>query len=161
MKPICHVTVSTGHERESLRSEVADWVLDALEPVLERAIRGGQVAIPNPGGGPPLGNLSATATGDALLVTLYAVDGAPLVTFGVARGPIREGELWKALHAAVRGVPAVTPADQPPPWPWCAVRLELGIAAHPKSVEWLGDLERCCAWTWVERGGDWWRTVAD
>lgn len=35
--------------------------------------------------------------------------------------------------------------------PWCAVRLEPGIALYPETAHWLGDFERCLAWAWLER----------
>lgn len=38
----------------------------------------------------------------------------------------------------------------PPALPWCAVRIEIGMAVHPQPADWLGDLERCLAWGWIE-----------
>jgi hypothetical protein len=92
------------------------------------------------------------------LVTVWSEhDGedVPLATVGIAGGPRGAERLSAMLHATYVGMgdELATPADQAPPLPSCAARIEVGIAARPDAVEWLADLERCLAWTWIERGG--------
>lgn len=76
----------------------------------------------------------------------YAEIRAKLEAAGTPRGAEK---LWHLLWTGVEG-PAV-PVDAQPDAPWCAVRLELGILADLPAAEWLGDFERCLAWTWLER----------
>jgi len=38
-----------------------------------------------------------------------------------------------------------------PQAPWCAARLETGLALYPGAAVWLGDYERLVAWAWIER----------
>lgn len=151
-----HVTLQTGHVRESPRSEVRDEVVRELAPLLHRVAGGREEPVPWVEGGY---TLTGAAAGDVAIVTVWGprVEGipAPVVTVGIAAGQEEAGRLWALLHQpyeAQLGEP-VTPADQPPPLPWCAARLEVGAAIHVDVLPWMGDLERCLAWAWVERSG--------
>lgn len=75
-----HLTLLTGHTRESPRSEVADHVIEAMRPWL-------------------------------------------------APGPHRLAQVPGGYS------------------PWCAVALRL---VAPATSDWLGDFERCLAWTYLE-----------
>jgi hypothetical protein len=151
-----HVTLQSGHVRESPREEVRGSVIRELAPLLGRIVAGDEVAVPWVDD-PPC-TMTGAAAGDAAIVTVWGPpdgeDPVPLATIGVASGPAEADRLWAMLHVPYTAMlgELVTPADQPPPTPWCAARLEVGLALHPEAALFLGDLERCIAWTWIERG---------
>lgn len=160
MNPILHhVTLQTGHDRESPRSEVSDDVIATLAPLLRQALRGHEPEVPWVR---PIHTMTGAAAGDVALITIWAPplgeQRVPIATIGLARGPGQAERLWAMLHSTYVGMMSgddaelATPADQPPPWPWCAARLEAGLMYAPESATLLGDLERCLAWTWIERG---------
>jgi hypothetical protein len=149
-----HVTLQTGHVRESPRSEVRESTIDALAPVLRDATRGREAVLPWIE--PPC-SVTGAAAGDCAIVTVWAEhegEDVPLATIGIAAGTREADRLWAMLHATYVGMgdELATPEDQAPPFPWCAAQVEVGIAARPEAAAWLGDLERCLAWTWIERG---------
>lgn len=67
-------------------------------------------------------------------------------------------ELWAILHASpapwlsppVEDLEAKTSPHFSPAGPWCAARLELGLAHHPDAASGLGGIERCVAWAWLD-----------
>lgn len=162
-----HLTLNTGDVRDSYRDEIADDIVAMLRPLLDRAAAGERV--PVPGDVEPAGCTITAAVGRsrALLVTVWgppspsaiygmpaittATSGggghqiaiAPLVTFGVAPDSLAGATLWREWDAR--------PTGDPPAAPWCAVHLWPTIALHPEAARWLDDLERCCAWTWIDR----------
>lgn len=146
---IRHVHISSGHVRESPRSEVDDGVVRILAPLLARVVAGEEVDAPATGGT----TLTGAVGGDCVITAVWAPNGAPICTIGVARGPEEADRLWALLHTTAVGIEPVTPADSPPAAPWCAARLEVGIATDLEAAQWLGDFERCWAWTWIESRG--------
>lgn len=147
-----HITLTTGHLRESPRADVAESVLPVVQDLLRRALAGVRVPVP---GVPQICTLTAATIRTALLVTVWAEGGrrSPLVTVGVAVEKEDSLMLWRLLHESAVGTPLQTDARTPPPVPWCAARLEVGMALHPQPADWLGDFERCLAWGWVEMRG--------
>jgi hypothetical protein len=158
---IRHVTLSTGHARDSSRAEVADATLKVLAPWLDRALETGGRPVPLPV--PSLASFSAVAIPQGrggLVVTLYGPAGPhipgrtapagqagiPLVTFGIGLGP-EESDIWEQMAEAF----GVAPGLEFPPGPWCAAFLHAAAAAYPHSLTWLGDFERCVAWAWISR----------
>ena len=145
MKFINHVTLSTGHLRRSLRSEIDDKVLARLAPWLSTSLAAG-VAVPLPA---PLVNFKARATheGGALLCTVLAVDDTPLAIFGVVLHSRAALDVWSML---VNQFGAADGLQCPAP-PWCAVNVFSGVIQHLNALEWLADFEQCVAWAWAER----------
>jgi hypothetical protein len=152
-RPLHHVTLSTGDDRESPRARVGSDVIQILAPLLAAIARGEEVEVPRV---EPACTMTGAAGGDCLILTVWGPpDGEqpiPLATVGIARGPAESDRLWILLHETAVGIAAVTPADQAPPLPWCGARLEVGITLYLEAAHWLGDFERCLAWTWIERG---------
>jgi hypothetical protein len=147
-----HVTLTTGHVRDSRRDEVHDDVIAALVPLLDRALTGEHVPIP----GATACTLTGGVHGRCVALTVWGppVDGhaVPIVTIGVATHSRCGAHLWRSLHARSSiHTPVVTLVDQVPPEPWCAALLEPGSLIYPEAMGWLGDLERCLAWAWLER----------
>lgn len=149
MKYIRHVTLTTGHVRDSYADEVARYALDATAEILAQALADDTATVPLPIPGHSLG---AKATSQCLTATVWA-DGPPsecICTIGVALHSRCGAGLWRALHRY--GTTAVvTDPERCPPEPWVAAALEAPIAQHVAATEWLGDMERCIAWAWWER----------
>lgn len=134
-----HLTIDTGHVRDSYRAEVGDEVVAVLRPLLDRADAGERVPIP--GTDPPT-HMRAQRTRDrGLRVWLEAGDD-PLVDIAIAPSSLSGAVLWSVLEQS----------GPPPSAPWCAVALRGGLMSHPQAMGWLGDLERCLAWAWIDRG---------
>ncbi len=138
---IWHVTLQSGHSRRSMRSEIDDGVIDELAPLLESD---GERPMPRIAGR----RLRITRSGRTLLATVFA-GSAPICTIGVAGRSRGAARLWQALHDGAHEL--ATHADDQPAAPWCAARLEVGLVMYPEDATWLGDFERCLAWTWIER----------
>jgi len=86
-----HVTLDTGHVRDSPRAEVAASVIAALQPLLERAIGGERV--PLPAGVEPPCTITAAAEAGCAIVTVWGPgpDQAPIATCGIVPGGV-DGE---------------------------------------------------------------------
>jgi hypothetical protein len=83
--------------------------------------------------------MTGAAAGDAAVLTVWGprVEEAPevpvpIATIGLASGPAEAERLWAMLHVPYEAQMGelVTPADQPPPLPWCAARLEVGAVVY-------------------------------
>jgi hypothetical protein len=155
-----HVTLTTGHVRDSAPEEVSEEALAATAALLAEALEGYEPVIPHVA---PRGvTLQVTDCAPCLVATVLGPydpergPGRPLVTFAVAAAAgATASALWLHLHVEqeAAGAPLATDAEDPPPAPWCAVRVEPGLLEHPAAAEWLGDFERCLAWAWVVRSG--------
>jgi hypothetical protein len=158
---IRHLTLDTCDQRDSYRSEVAESVIAMLRPMLDRMVAGEVAQVP--GDVQPACWMTARVVrGRGLLVTVSNVDhlpvyrlgqvmpvgttrilGTPLLTFGVAPDSLASATLWREWIGAERD-------DRTPTPPWCVVQLMPGLAGIPAAAEWLGDLERCVAWAWID-----------
>jgi hypothetical protein len=153
---LTHVTLNSGHTRASPRHEVADAIVAALGPRLEALLGGQRVPLPELGDGY---SLTGTAQGRGAIATVWAVDRrvcqAPLVTFGICGAAADSAALWRLLHLhhLPELEPLATDPALPPTAPWCAARIDIGAIAadHSAALAAIGDLERCVAWTLIER----------
>lgn len=154
---IQHLTLTTGHLRRSPRSEVDGETLARIGPWLAAAVDDSR-AMPLPVS--ELADYTALAKvfDGSLLVTIsgppptagpMAGRAPPLVTLGVAQRSRHGAALWPLLTGPT--MPAVKPGLKRPGEPWCAVALHPTIMMYPGAMEWIGDLERCIAWAWIER----------
>jgi len=143
-----HITLSTGHLARTSRADVTDDTVKALKPWLQAAL---DYVDPYPLPG-PLGVrdgfvMSASTQDGALICHVGHVEAGPLVTFGVAARSRQSGELWAWLAAQYGSADALVA----PSVPWCAVALHAGFMQQAGAAAWIGDFERCVAWTWLER----------
>jgi len=141
-----HITLNTGHIRQSPKHEVADDIMPIMQELLATVLAGGHAAMPGFEGI----TINGAAQGHCLLATVWDRAEVPLVTVGVAAEPECGAELWQMLHAYTEQHLVTDQAEQPPV-PWCAARMEISSIARPDTVSWLGDFERCLAWAWLER----------
>ena len=147
---IAHVTLSSGHLRQSPRSEVADDVVALCTEILAQAAAEGEAKVPALE--PPC-TLRVTRSGRCSIVTVHGPGEAPLVTIGIAGHSKCGPKLWRMLHEG-RSELATDPARVPAE-PWCAARIEPGVATlTPATLAQLlpplADLERCLAWALLE-----------
>ena len=154
MKPnqyIYHIELNTGVNRKSRRHEVNQALMPRIAEILDAAIRADDLGLDDGRGASlpiPGFRLSAPPDGRCLLASVMADDGTVLATFGVAAHARCGAGLWRCLTE----IPTpINPILERPQAPWCAVRLRPGLDIYPSAADWLGDLERCIAWAWLDR----------
>lgn len=153
MKYIHHITLATGHVARTSRADVTDDTITALRPWLQAAIAHiDDYPLPGPLGTRDQFRAQVTIQAGALVCTVFGTTpGAPLVplvTFGVAARSRQSRDLW-AMMLAQFGAQCGIRAPEPP---WCAVAIHAGFALQHGASAWIGDFERCVAWTWLEMG---------
>jgi hypothetical protein len=137
-----HLTLTTGHSRRCERDEIDADALAATGDLLAAALAQGRAALPVQ----PAGiELEAHSQGRCLVCTVWH-DEVPLVTFGVASHSRCGAGLWRMLA----GMSGEQSATAQPQVPWCAVALHEGLTLVADATAWLGDLERCIAWAWLD-----------
>ena len=148
---IRHLTIDTGHQRDSYRAEVADEVVAMLRPLIVQAKL---CLAPIPGSSPECTMLAWTDRARGLLCAVYGPPTIPtdgqsclLTRFWVAPTSLAAVRAWEGVVKS--GFAAAD--QQPPPAPWCAVALGSGLGLHPQAAHWLGDFERCIAWAWIDQ----------
>lgn len=151
MTYIRHVTLTTGHARNSLAGEVSPDAVAVCRELIERACADPDappsVAIPGAEGY----SLTARRTAKCLCAIVWA-EGPPsetLCTIGIATHSRCGAVLWRELHRWGE-TPVVTDPERCPPEPWVAAALDEAAARHVDAMAWLGDFERCLAWAWYE-----------
>ena len=140
-----HITLATGHNRRSPSTEVSPTTLAWLRPWLDALLSNSG---PSPLPESSLAHYSATAHIEhgGLVVTVFCgVDS--IVTFAVAERSRQSAELWAYMRAQYDALPGLAC----PGVPWLAVALRDGLVNHADAMGWLGDFERCVAWTWLGR----------
>lgn len=153
MVPIMnHITLQTGHVARQPRQHVSDDAMAKVSKMFEGILAGRYIALPGFPGYVVNGNRS----GDALIVTLWHVDGRgriPVLTTGVALDACDSNCLWESLCPT--GSPEFDTAPPTPPTPWIADRLEpgLGLLAPLTMFDlltWTGDWAMTLGWSWAE-----------
>ncbi|QIG80090.1 hypothetical protein [Stakelama tenebrarum] len=140
-----HLTLNTGHLRRSYRSEVNPSALAHTRDLLADAIEaGGDIAMPV-----DRYRLHVEPFGSrrAALCTVSRA-AAPIMSMGVAARPARA--LWGQLIAMRHRLQLDGPELAEPDAPWCAALLLPPSDDDHGAMAWLGDLERCAAWAWIE-----------
>lgn len=139
-----HLTLNTGHSRVSPRHEVTDQAIAASRAWLAP----GDYRLPIMGY-----RLVVPACHHGYGATVYRGE-TPLVTFGAADSAEAAAEIWPPLEGMYLGLTDSGPfarADfrapkMPDSLPWLAAVVTL---AGP-GEDWIGDMERCIAWAWLE-----------
>lgn len=143
-----HITLSTGHTRRSPRAEVSLDTIKMLSPWLDACLKHiDDYPLPGTLGSKHGFVMSASIQGGGLICHVGHVQTGPLVTFGVAARSRQSGELWAWLCAQYGSAQALVA----PSVPWCAVALHPAFMQQHGASAWIGDLERCIAWAWMER----------
>lgn len=148
VKYINHITLSTGHTARTSRADVTDDTITALRPWLKAAMDYvDPYQLPGPLGARDGFVMAASVTHGGLICHVGQIDDGPLVTFGIAERSRQSGELWAWLCAQYGSREALAA----PATPWCAVALRPAYMLQHGVSAWIGDFERCIAWTWLER----------
>jgi hypothetical protein len=140
-----HYSINTGHGRWSPRSEVADDIIEILRPLIES----GEHDTPMEGY-----RLSVPKTELGLFCTMKTV-GRPVMSMMVAASQEDLDHLWpfmESMYYSVSEVPGLRSLDyiaasKPDKLPTC---IAWPMFATPQEAMWLGDFERCLAWTFLD-----------
>jgi hypothetical protein len=157
MNPIQHITLNTGHTVAQPRTAISAEAITALVPI----VRAGRGQIPN------LSPWHVEITREAGAASFHIQRGKEMVVMCVlCWQEDKSDEAWTAAEKlyldtaeifAKLGAPSnlLAEAVQPEQTPWLAVIfLPQGFAMSSKQdTSWLGDFERCLAWTIIETEG--------
>ena len=142
-----HITLNTGHSRQSPRSEVAEHVIDRMRPLCEPGCHD----LPM-GDGWQLQTTPGESGG--LLFTVQHYD-EPVVMCCVAGNEVAAAEMWPVLESFYLDLTDRVPHSaagwqapkQPGSTPWLAIVL---VSLTKSDVDSLRDFERCLAWAWLD-----------
>ena len=149
MKTMNHITMTTGHNRVSPRSEVQQGTMKMVTTWMLMALADGKpTPLPCPLGEKGFhARLSVDA--GALFCTLFGSKTLPLLTFGVAVDETQSDVLWGRMCKE----DGVGKGLTKPAAPLCAVTLHTGFTTclDVDMWSWAGDFERCVAWAFIEK----------
>jgi hypothetical protein len=143
---VIHYTLNTGHAVASPRSGVSRGAIEALQPLAEH---GGLIP-----GFSPFRVTVTHGTGSAVFTIWRGEE--PIVTCGLAWTAEGGAEAWPAIEKLYLDLSDTRPelvapgkaAEKPESLPWLAVVLLPSLLNQSRDdVGWLGDFERCMAWT--------------
>ncbi len=151
-----HITLTTGHARDSYRSEVSDEAVKVCGALIGRLA--GSNDDPHNEETYPFPSLpgywiSGQVKSRAMLATVWADKNRdmPVLAIGIAMSSKAGASLWRALHR-MEGLTLATSIDKCPPEPWVAAAPLPGAALASRSAMMiLGDFERCLGWAFIER----------
>lgn len=157
---LTHLTLNTGHTRESPRAEVGADILALLAPLVAEG--GGPLPPPFTGYRLTIVRGEDEAAGSAIF-TFSGAGDLPLATGLVCWREAASSDAWGKMADLLAGAGALAGATipatprRPSSVPWLAVMLWPAFMAAPdaatwSAVSWLGDAERCVAWALIEEG---------
>ncbi|WP_338709233.1 hypothetical protein [Paenibacillus amylolyticus] len=137
MRQINHITLNTGHVRQSYPDEIDKGMYFALNRIVNDSFDSDGASVMD-------GYvLKSSRTQRATIGTIYAYDGVPiLTTLCCESGDL---QLWELLHKTAT-TPLVSQSSKQPETPYIADRLEVGAMAHLDAMKWTGDFSRCFGW---------------
>lgn len=157
-RTLTHLTLNTGHSNLSPRDEVEQATIDYL---LTKFPHGGPI---DPMPGWHLAFLDEGRPEGAAFFQFSREPGlshTPVIMclLGWGEGAAQGWHDFTTTYELLRQHPLLLPWSKPapkrePPRPWLAVELTASIADVPaETVSTFGDLERCVAWTVLQRAG--------
>lgn len=153
MHSLAHLTLNTGHLRDSPRTEVDDVVIGHLDPLI-RAKRG---AVPG-SDGIELAFSIAGGKERCLVQIVTRENGGdysePFILFSLAWSEDAAAKAWTAMLGIAKsvGVPVAAEAPQTTPQ-LVALLTPAAVRVRPDILAAAADLERCIAWTILAREG--------
>lgn len=142
---IRHITLTTGHVRDSLSDEISQIALAYFTQLIHDLNKSNTHVDLSPYF--PGYTINGAIEGNNLIATVWC-DYLPVVTIGVAAFSHEGRRLWEVMHQD-QSWSTQTKSDQKPSLPWCAAKLQPGLMLYPEASEWLGDFERCLAWAFI------------
>lgn len=140
-----HYTLNTGDRYRSPKTNFSA----ALKPLFSPLIKQGIHRLPA-----PFNDywVRSTAHPDpkkgGLLASVYRDPEIPLVVMAVAKNRGQADVMWHVICDCYASV-NISPVARPHEHPWCCVVCYPTIVLDVASLDWLGDFERCLAWTWI------------
>ncbi len=155
---LIHLTMNTGHARESARAEVAREIVEALLPIVKTG--GGTLPVVTPY------RVIVTREPGAAAFTLSHPEYGPVITGVLCTDAARAQETWataeklylKIIDDLVQvGAALADSFMQLPPCPervpWLAVIMTGAAEIIPGNLlQWAGDFEHCMAWAIIDAG---------
>jgi hypothetical protein len=144
-----HISLNTGDASDQPRSSVSDAAIDALLPMV--AAGGGIIPQCAPYA------VHITREDGCAVFSVHRGDEV-LVLCGVAWEQEPAAGLWRTLEVVYHqlldrpgAIAAQASPEMPSTVPWLGVVLLPSLALTARSdVGWLGDFERCLAWTIID-----------
>lgn len=140
---VTHTTLQTADSRLSSAFEISPEALSYFKDLISKAIEKSYCEIDvEPGyffhAQVKGSTLTAQVTfGDTILVRMAVVTKSKDAT-----------KAWQVLHDESKLLPKTDPLKTPSV-PFIAVSLQPDLDYYGDASMWLGDFERCLAWTWV------------
>jgi hypothetical protein len=145
---IKHITINTGHARDSLAGEVEPRIVDQMAAVVWHMSHTLGTRLPAPLAGfhlstPPI-------RGRCMLCWLYRTsDELFIMTIGVATEQACADKVWAEL--CNDGELEPEERDDTPEVPWVAVLLQPGLESiEPETVKMVRDFDRSLAWGFLK-----------
>ncbi len=135
---INHVTVNTGHNRQSPRSEFRATSLETVRPILGRLREGGPFVIDD------YTLVLEEEHPGWVLFTISRLDSqrpTPIIHFSCCKDEGQREPAWSAVNGS----------GEAPPVPYCAAHLlnDNLRAGDADSAALFADMERTLTWTWL------------
>ncbi len=138
-------TLNTGQSEMSRREDVADDIIDILEPLC----KSGRFRIPAVDEGLFCNVKSYKNSGS---FDVSDDSGKPVVMGLVCNDDSDSSAMWSGLEHAYSSIyKNNSVAARPELTPWLAITILPGLALYPAAAHWLADFERAVAWTILER----------
>ena len=150
-----HWNANTGYCRQTDHSGMSDGMTRAYGRLIAGAAA---FETPAPLRGPDdpwrLHVLSHPHGPRVLQARIVAPDELPVAVLAVAEGGGPGARrAWRETVAEAPGLMEgcdPTPLRAPPDGPWVIMALLMALAVHGEAVEWLGEVEQCIAWAFLE-----------
>lgn len=139
---LLHLTLTSGHVRESPRREVGNDIVALLRPIVAAGrgvVHGLNITIERSRPGGAAFNLGWSSD-----------PTAPDVRCLLCWDPRAHAAWWDEARALTAWLRVALPAE-PAGWPWLAVALQpTALSRTPIQLHMLGDAERCVAWALLD-----------
>lgn len=136
-----HVTITTGHSRQSYLTELSPEF--SVRTHLEETLSG-KAQIPNF----PAFSADAEVVKDGeLLVSVHYADHLQVKFLIVDRNDATSRSAFDRLQTAdLLGAVSLEPDA-----PYCAVSISLTTIVDPTALLWIADYQRCLTWEWFKK----------
>lgn len=146
-----HVTLTSGHSRRSLATEISPQALAVARSVIRHLPDDPAASIPLPG---PLNRYRIGGPRHGKCITLHICPAdapEPVVSMAIAAHSICGSQAWRELHRYCDEwrLPYRTDPESCPSEPWVAALLDTAAPEHEEALPIIADFERCLAWAWL------------
>lgn len=136
-----HVTITTGHSRQSYLTELSPEF--SLRVHLEETLAG-TAQIPN---FPAFSARAEVVKDGELLVSVHQADNLQVKFLIVDRNDAVSRNAFEHLQAA----DFLGAVSFEPDAPYCAVSISVTTLVDPTALLWIADYQRCLSWEWFKK----------